>query len=204
MAIFHFSAKVIGRSSGRSAVAAAAYRAGEKLFDERIDRDHDFTGEAGVEHSEVLLPEGAPEHLADREKLWNAVEAAEKRKDAQLAREVEFALPRELAKKDAIELARDFVEAEFVAEGMIADLNVHWDIGADGHAPHARLRLRGLSTPDQPLLPLAAAPLIQAATLLVTRKAAAAVNAPSTLPHAISISVRLLVQLRKLAWLVRS
>lgn len=142
MAIFHFSAKVIGRSSGRSAVAAAAYRAGEKLHDERIDRDHDFTSKAGVQHGEVLLPEGAPEHLADREKLWNTVEAAEKRKDAQLAREVEFALPRELSKEDAIELARDFVEAAFVAEGMIADLNVHWDIGEDGQPkPHAHAML---------------------------------------------------------------
>ena len=88
MAIFHFSAKVIGRSSGRSAVAAAAYRAGERLHDERLDRDHDFTDKAGVVHSEVLLPEGAPEHLSDRERLWNDVEASEKRKDAQLAREV--------------------------------------------------------------------------------------------------------------------
>ena len=142
MAIFHFSAKVIGRSSGRSSVAAAAYRAGEKLQDERIDRAHDFTDKAGVVHSEVLLPEGAPAEFADREKLWNAVEKAEKRKDAQLAREVEFALPRELSKEEAIELAREFVEAEFVAEGMIADLNVHWDIGEDGKPkPHAHVML---------------------------------------------------------------
>jgi Ti-type conjugative transfer relaxase TraA len=142
MAIFHFSAKVIGRSSGRSSVAAAAYRAGERLHDERIDRDHDFTSKAGVVHSEVLLPEGASPELADRERLWNAVEKAEKRKDAQLAREVEFALPRELSQEDAIELAREFVEAEFVAEGMIADLNVHWDIGKDGEVkPHAHVML---------------------------------------------------------------
>ena len=84
MAIFHFSAKVIGRSSGRSAVAAAAYRAGEQLHDERIDRTHDFTNKAGVLHSEVMLPKGAPEAFGDRATLWNAVEAAEKRKDAQL------------------------------------------------------------------------------------------------------------------------
>ncbi len=142
MAIFHFSAKVIGRSSGRSSVAAAAYRAGEKLQDERLDRAHDFTDKTGVIHSEVMLPEGAPEEFADREKLWNAVEKAEKRKDAQLAREVEFALPRELSKEDAIELAREFVEAEFVTEGMIADLNVHWDIGEDGQPkPHAHVML---------------------------------------------------------------
>ncbi|GAA5059179.1 Ti-type conjugative transfer relaxase TraA [Erythrobacter westpacificensis] len=142
MAIFHFSAKVIGRSSGRSAVAAAAYRAGEQLHDERIDRTHDFTNKAGVLHSEVMLPKGAPEAFADRATLWNAVEAAEKRKDAQLAREVEFALPRELSKKDNIKLAREFVKAEFVEKGMIADLNVHWDIGEDGKAkPHAHVML---------------------------------------------------------------
>lgn len=88
------------------------------------------------------MPEGASPEFADRERLWNAVEKAEKRKDAQLAREVEFALPRELSQEDAIELAREFVEAEFVAEGMIADLNVHWDIGKDGEAkPHAHVML---------------------------------------------------------------
>ena len=142
MAIFHFSAKVIGRSSGRSAVAAAAYRAGERLHDERIDRTHDFTNKAGVLHSEVMLPKGAPEAFADRATLWNAVEAAEKRKDAQLAREVEFALPRELSKKGNFKLAREFVKAEFVEKGMIADLNVHWDIGEDGKAkPHAHVML---------------------------------------------------------------
>ena len=142
MAIFHFSAKVIGRSSGRSAVAAAAYRAGEKLHDERIDRDQDFANKAGVLHSEVMLPKGAPEAFADRATLWNAVEAGEKRKDAQLAREVEFALPRELSKKDNVRLAREFVKAEFVEKGMIADLNVHWDIGEDGKAkPHAHVML---------------------------------------------------------------
>src|SRR3546814_5495589 len=83
MAIYHFSAQIIGRSSGRSAVAASAYRAGERLHDERLDRDHDFTNKSGVVHSEVLLPEGAPEAWRDRERLWNDVEAFEKRKDAQ-------------------------------------------------------------------------------------------------------------------------
>jgi Ti-type conjugative transfer relaxase TraA len=142
MAIFHLSVKVISRSSGRSAVAAAAYRGAERLHDERLERDHDFTNKDGVVHSEVMLPEGAPEEFGTREKLWNAVEAAEKRKDAQLAREVEFAIPRELSQEQGIELAREFVEAEFVARGMIADLNVHWDIGADGQPkPHAHVML---------------------------------------------------------------
>ena len=142
MAIYHLSAKVISRASGRSAVAAAAYRAAERLPDERLGRDHDFTAKAGVVHSEILLPEGAPERWRDRATLWNEVEAAEKRKDAQLARDVEIALPRELSKAEAMALARDFVREEFVSRGMVADLNVHWGRGADGEAqPHAHVML---------------------------------------------------------------
>jgi Ti-type conjugative transfer relaxase TraA len=142
MAIYHFSAKAISRAAGSSALAAAAYRAGERLHDERLGRTHDFTNKAGVVHSEVMLPEGANEAWSDRERLWNDVEAAEVRKDAQLAREIEFALPREMTQAQAIELARDFVKTEFFDRGMIADLNVHWDIGADGGAkPHAHVML---------------------------------------------------------------
>ena len=142
MAIFHFSAQVIGRKAGRSAVAAAAYRSGSRLRDERIDRDHDFSNKSGVVHSEVMLPEHAPQEWADREKLWNKVEAVEVRKDAQLAREIEFAIPREMSHDQGIALARDFVQAEFVDHGMVADLNVHWDVGADGMPkPHAHVML---------------------------------------------------------------
>ncbi|MBB4836998.1 Ti-type conjugative transfer relaxase TraA [Sphingomonas kyeonggiensis] len=142
MAIYHFSAKVISRAAGSSALASAAYRSASRLYDQRLDRHHDFSNKAGVVHSEVMLPEGAPEHLSDRERLWNAVEAAELRKDAQLAREIEFAIPREMTKEQGIELARDFVQGEFVDRGMIADLNVHWDIGADGAPkPHAHVML---------------------------------------------------------------
>ncbi|KEZ16889.1 Conjugal transfer protein TraA [Sphingobium yanoikuyae] len=142
MAIFHFSVQVISRAQGRSAVAAAAYRAAERLHDDRLDRDHDFTNKAGVVHSEILLPEGAPERFSDRATLWNEVEATEKRKDAQLAREVEFAIPREMNQQQGVALAQDFVRAEFVERGMIADLNVHWDIGADKLAkPHAHVML---------------------------------------------------------------
>jgi len=142
MAIYHFSAKIISRASGSSALASASYRSASRLYDERLGRHHDFSNKAGVVHSEVMLPEGAPEHLGDREKLWNAVEAAELRKDAQLSREVEFAIPRELSPEQGVALARDFVRAEFVSRGMIADLNVHWDVGADGLAkPHAHVML---------------------------------------------------------------
>ncbi|MEQ8694555.1 MAG: Ti-type conjugative transfer relaxase TraA [Gammaproteobacteria bacterium] len=142
MAIYHFSAKVISRANGSSALASAAYRSAARLHDERLDRDHDFTNKSGVVHSEILLPENAPERLGDRSVLWNEVEATEIRKDAQLSREVEFAIPRELNQQQGIDLARDFVKSEFVEQGMIADLNVHWDIGGDGMAkPHAHVML---------------------------------------------------------------
>src|SRR6202046_1694053 len=142
MAIYHLHVKVIGRKSGSSAVASAAYRSASRLRDERRGSDQDFSSKRAVVHSEVLLPENAPEAWRDRERLWNDVEAFEVRKDAQLAREVEFAIPRELSESEGIELARDFVRGEFVDRGMIADLNVHWDFGEDGMPkPHAHVML---------------------------------------------------------------
>ncbi len=142
MAIYHLHVKVIGRKSGSSAVASAAYRSASRLRDERLDRSHDFSAKRGVVHSEVMLPENALEAWSDRERLWNDVEAFEVRKDAQLAREVEFAIPREISERQGIELARDFVRGEFVNQGMIADLNVHWDIAEDGMPkPHAHVML---------------------------------------------------------------
>ncbi len=142
MAIYHFSAKVISRSNGSSVVASAAYRSASELHDERLGRSHDFSNKAGVIHSEVLLPKGAPERLNDRATLWNEVEAGEKRKDAQLAREVEFSIPREMNEKQGVQLARDFVEEQFVKRGMVADLNVHWDHAKDGSPkPHAHVML---------------------------------------------------------------
>ncbi len=142
MAIYHFSAKVISRTNGSSAVASAAYRSASELHDDRLGRDHDFSNKAGVVHSEILLPEGAPECLNDRATLWNEVEGAEKRKDAQLAREVEFSIPRELNQQQGVSLARDFVEKQFVERGMVADINVHWDFAEDGSPkPHAHVML---------------------------------------------------------------
>ncbi|WP_322966060.1 Ti-type conjugative transfer relaxase TraA [Sphingomonas fuzhouensis] len=142
MAIYHFSAKVISRAKGSSAVASAAYRSASELFDERLGRHHDFSNKANVIHSEVLLPECAPARLRDRTMLWNEVEAGEKRKDAQLAREIEFAIPREMNREEGIRLARDFVAREFVNRGMVADLSVHWDRAEDGSPkPHAHVML---------------------------------------------------------------
>jgi Ti-type conjugative transfer relaxase TraA len=142
MAIYHLHVKVIGRNAGSSAVASAAYRSASRLRDDRLDRSHDFSAKRGVVHSEVMLPEDAPDAWSDRERLWNDVEAFEVRKDAQLAREVEFALPREMTQAQGIELARDFVQSEFVDQGMVADLNVHWDMAEDGSPkPHAHVML---------------------------------------------------------------
>jgi len=142
VAIYHFSAKVISRANGSSAVASAAYRSACELHDERLGRSQNFSNKTGVVHSEIMAPEGSPERWQDRETLWNEVEAGEVRKDAQLAREIEFSIPREMSQAQGVELARDFVQTEFVDRGMVADLNVHWDIGPDGQAkPHAHVML---------------------------------------------------------------
>ena len=142
MALYHFSAKVIQRSKGRSAVAAAAYRAAEELHDDLLDLDHDYTAKQHVVHREIILPDGAPERWTDRETLWNEVEAAERRKDAVLARDIEISLPRELGQVEAVALIQDFVREQFVARGMVADLNVHWTKARDGgEQPHAHVML---------------------------------------------------------------
>lgn len=142
MAIYYFDAKIITRSKGQSVVACAAYRAAEKLFDERYDKLHDYERKGGVEFSEILLPEGAPSWMSNRETLWNAVEKVEKRKDAQLAREVKFSLPRELTLQQNIDLTREFVKDVFVARGMVADFSIHVEKASDGESqPHAHLLL---------------------------------------------------------------
>lgn len=142
MAIFHMRAQVISRSAGRSAIAAAAYRAGERLRDDRTGQMHDYSRKAYVEHREIMAPETAPAWMQDRAALWSGVEAAEKRKDAQLAREVHFALPRELDRMERVELIRDFCQREFVARGMIADIAIHNPSGRDGgEQPHAHVML---------------------------------------------------------------
>jgi len=138
VAIYHLSAKVISRAKGQSVVAAAAYRASESLEDERYGVTHDYTRKEGVEHSEILLPDGAPGWMADRQRLWNRVEATERRKDAQLARELEIGLPLELTHEENVELVRDYVRQNFVARGMVVDLSVHED---DPNNPHAHVLL---------------------------------------------------------------
>lgn len=138
MAIYHMTSKIIGKSKGRSAVAAAAYRSGDKLVSQSYDLVFDYTKKRGVSYSEILAPVGAPEWVQDREILWNTVERSEKRKDAQYCREIEVALPIELTFEQNKMLLKEFVQTQFVSHGMIADFAMH-DI--DKHNPHAHILL---------------------------------------------------------------
>lgn len=125
IAIYHCSIKIISRGKGKSAVAAAAYRSGEKLTNDYDGTTHDFTRKGSVVHTEILLPDNATREYADRSTLWNAVEAVEKSKNAQLSREIEIALPNELSEAECIELAREFAQKTFVDKGMCADVCIH-------------------------------------------------------------------------------
>src|SRR5713101_5095947 len=143
MAIYHFQVKIISRSQGRSAVAAAAYRSASELHDQRQGQSFDYSDKPNVVHSEIFSPTNAPAWVHDRESLWNAVESGERRKDSQVAREVEFAIPQELSQEEGVALAREFVQREFVARGMVADLNVHWE--EDNPHAHVMLTMREVS-----------------------------------------------------------
>jgi hypothetical protein len=147
MAAYHFSAQIIKRSQGRSIVRFAAYRAGAKLLDERSGRISDFSHRQGVAHAEIIAPEGCAPWLSNRESLWNAVERAEKRSDAQLAREINMALPHELTDGQRLRLVRDFVSAHFTRRGMVADIAIHRPRPGKGddcrnHHAHVTLTLR--------------------------------------------------------------
>ncbi len=125
MALYHFHVGQIKRSAGRSAVEAAAYRAGEKLCSEYYGQVSDYTHKGGVVYSEILLPPHAPREYADRQILWNAVEDAEHNRNAQLAYSFDIALQNEFTKEENIALARKFLLDNFVSRGMIADFTVH-------------------------------------------------------------------------------
>lgn len=125
MAIYHLSVKPVSRSAGRSATAAAAYRAGCSITDERTGETHDYRRKGGVESADIVLPDGAPEWAADRVQLWNAAELAEKRKDACVAREFEVALPSELSPAERRRLALDFAKDMANREGCAVDVAIH-------------------------------------------------------------------------------
>jgi ATP-dependent exoDNAse (exonuclease V) alpha subunit len=150
MASYHFSAQVLRRSQGRSAIQAAAYRAGERLRDLKNNKTYDYRRKRGVSHTEILLPEGACEALRDREHLWNVVEHMEIRRDAQLAREINIALPHELTADQRRTLLLEFVREQFVRRGMVADVCFHDPVPEKGDSPqnfhcHVLLSLRQTS-----------------------------------------------------------
>ncbi|MBY3030588.1 Ti-type conjugative transfer relaxase TraA [Rhizobium leguminosarum] len=143
MAIYHLSMKPIARSAGRSAVASAAYRAAERLTNERDGLTHDFSNRTGVEHAEIVLPTGSSAYWAmKRSALWNAAERAEKRSDARIAREFEIALPHELSSDQRLALTRAFAEDLANRYGAAVDFAIHRPGGAsDIRNSHAHLMM---------------------------------------------------------------
>ena len=144
MAIYHLSIKIISRGKGKSAVAAASYRSGEKIKNEYDGIVHDFTRKGGIAHTEILLPQNAPQEFSDRGTLWNSVEKIEKSKNSQLAREIEIALLKELNREKQIELVREYVKENFVKVGMCADIALHDKNDGNPHA-HILLTMRPLN-----------------------------------------------------------
>ena len=138
MAIYHLEAKVVSRGAGRSAVAASAYLSCSRLYNDYDGIQHDYTKKQGLVWQEVFLPEYAPQEWQDCKKLWNAVEEVETAKDSRLAREFVVALPIELNREEQIELLQEFIQDQFVADGMCADAAIH---DTDGHNPHAHILL---------------------------------------------------------------
>ena len=136
---------MISRSQGRSATAAIAYRVAERIEDRRTGLTFDYAARGGVDHTEILAPDHAPDWVSDRSELWNRVEESETRKNSQVAREVRVALPAELTHAQRVELVRDFAQEQFVDRGMIADIALHAP-GRDGddrnHHAHILLTTR--------------------------------------------------------------
>lgn len=137
MAIYHLNAKVISRAQGRSATAACAYRAGEKIADERTGLVFDYTRKREVIYRQIFAPSSSPAWVHDRQALWNHAEKSEVRKDAQIAREIEVALPLELSRKQQQILLERFIKTQFVKQGMVADVCIHDKPGN----PHAHILL---------------------------------------------------------------
>ena len=123
MAIYHLSVKPVQRSKGRSATASMAYRAGEKIHDQRTGLTHDYTKKKGIEHNEIITPKGV--NIPSREQLWNMAEQAERRKDGCTAREYEVNLPYELSKEQRIALCKDFANELASRHGVAVDICMH-------------------------------------------------------------------------------
>ena len=144
MAIYHLCIKIISRGKGKSAVVASAYRSGEMIKNEYDGIVHDFTRKGGIAHTEILLPQNAPQEFTNRSVLWNSVEKIEKSKNSQLAREIEVALPKELDREKQINLVREYVKENFVKVGMCADIAIHDKNDGNPHC-HILLTMRPLN-----------------------------------------------------------
>ena len=138
IAIYHWNIGIVSRGKGKSAVAAAAYRSGEKLTNEWDGMTHDYTRKGGVVHTEIMLPPHAPPSFSDRSTLWNSVELYEKAGNAQLAREIDAALPIELSREEQIRLVREYCSSQFVSRGMCVDFAIH---DTDSGNPHCHIML---------------------------------------------------------------
>jgi len=141
LALFHFHVTQVKRSAGQSVVASAAYRAGEKLFSAYYGETSDFTHKGGVVCSDIFLPPQAPAEYQDRATLWNAVERAERGKNAQLAYSFDIALQNEFSIDENIALARQFVSEQLVSRGMIADFSIHQPDKKDGGIPNPHFHI---------------------------------------------------------------
>ena len=138
IAIYHCNIGIVSRGKGKSAVAAATYRSGEKITNEWDGMTHDYTRKRGVVHTEILLPPHAPPSFSDRATLWNSVELYEKTGNAQLAREIDAALPIELSREEQIRLVREYCSSQFVSRGMCVDFAIH---DTDSGNPHCHIML---------------------------------------------------------------
>ena len=147
MAIFHMNCKIISRGKGGSAVAGAAYQAGEKLYDEYYGEQQDYTRKKGVVESFIMLPEYAPRRLLDRQTLWNEVEAQEKRKDAQIAYSYDYAFQNELTLEENIRLLRKHLLKNYISRGMICDVSIHFPDPEEGGDPNPHAHIKCPSRP---------------------------------------------------------
>lgn len=145
---YHFSVSIIGRGKGRSVVACAAYRSGEVIADERYGKTHDYSRRRGILSTGIVAPERAPDWASERERLWNKLEAFERRKDAQLAREFVLGLPHQLDNAQQAEIMREFIARELTPRGLVADWAIHAPNRAGderNHHAHLMVAIRSIN-----------------------------------------------------------
>ena len=139
----YYNISIASRAKGSSSVASAAYQSGERLFDERTEHQISYENKEGICHTEIMLPDHAPETFHDRNILWNSVESVEKQYNSQLARKIIAALPREIPLEDQVQLVREYCQENFVSKGMCVDFAIHDSVDGNPHV-HIMLTLRPL------------------------------------------------------------